>query len=375
MMRKRTIFMSLAVLLCAALLCACTGSGADGKTTAETATEEETTAGMTWQDYYDLGVRYVSDGNYQEAVLAFTSAIEIDPRRPSAYVGRGGAYVRSGETAENLAAAQADYEAAVALDDTLAEAYLGLADVYIRQGDYDRALEILRQGLEKTGENREISDKIDEIDAGNISDSSGNVRRTTGYDGGGAIQYWHDFTYNARGQQDSVTSYDAAGNQTGHLDLTYNEAGQPLLSYSSMGNTGEVVRIAHTYDADGNQITTDCYDLDGSLMQTDTCTYNSAGQMTRRDTTFPGEAGRYVLYEYDAQGYQTKCSYYAEDGTLESYEVLTYDGGKRCTGFECYNGDGELETYMVFRYDEQGNHIGSDYYDGAGNLTFSEVYD
>ena len=31
-----------------------------------------------WQTKYDLGVRYLSEGNYEEAILAFEAAIEID---------------------------------------------------------------------------------------------------------------------------------------------------------------------------------------------------------------------------------------------------------------------------------------------------------
>lgn len=46
----------------------------------------------TWQEQYDLGVRYLSEGNYQEAILAFTTAIEIDEKRPDGYFGRGKAY-------------------------------------------------------------------------------------------------------------------------------------------------------------------------------------------------------------------------------------------------------------------------------------------
>ena len=34
-----------------------------------------------WQEQYDLGVRYLSEGNYEEAIIAFTAAIEIDPKR------------------------------------------------------------------------------------------------------------------------------------------------------------------------------------------------------------------------------------------------------------------------------------------------------
>lgn len=32
-----------------------------------------------WQEQYDLGMRYLSEGNYEEAILAFAAAIEIDP--------------------------------------------------------------------------------------------------------------------------------------------------------------------------------------------------------------------------------------------------------------------------------------------------------
>ena len=35
---------------------------------------------LDWQTQYDLGVRYLSEGNYEEAILAFEAAIEIDPR-------------------------------------------------------------------------------------------------------------------------------------------------------------------------------------------------------------------------------------------------------------------------------------------------------
>ena len=117
----------------------------------------------TWQEQYDLGVRYLRDGNYEEAIIAFTAAIEIDPKRAEAYVGRGDAHIGSGETEESLAAALMDYEKAIEIDETNAMAYLGAADVYIRQGDYAKALEILKLGLERTTNNQHILDKFSEL--------------------------------------------------------------------------------------------------------------------------------------------------------------------------------------------------------------------
>ena len=51
----------------------------------------------TWQEQYDLGMRYLNEGNYEEAVIAFTAAIEIDAKRPEAYLGAAEAYTALGD--------------------------------------------------------------------------------------------------------------------------------------------------------------------------------------------------------------------------------------------------------------------------------------
>ena len=78
-----------------------------------------------WQEQYDLGMRYLNEGNYQEAVIAFEAAIEIDAKRP--------------------------------------EAYLGAAEAYIGLGDYVSARRILEDGLTNT-EDPEIREKLDNLD-------------------------------------------------------------------------------------------------------------------------------------------------------------------------------------------------------------------
>ena len=61
-----------------------------------------------WQEQYDLGMRYLSEGNYEEAIIAFTAAIEIDP--------------------------------------LAADGYLALADVYIAVEEPDQAAQVLYSG-------------------------------------------------------------------------------------------------------------------------------------------------------------------------------------------------------------------------------------
>jgi len=81
---KREICALLAVcLLFACLLSGCGGAG-------------EKVSG-TWQENYDLGVRYLSEGNYKEAVLAFQAAIHIDPKRVETYVALAEAQIAAGE--------------------------------------------------------------------------------------------------------------------------------------------------------------------------------------------------------------------------------------------------------------------------------------
>ncbi|MEG1683880.1 MAG: tetratricopeptide repeat protein [Oscillospiraceae bacterium] len=77
-----------------------------------------------YQEQYDLGVRHLSEGNYEEAILAFTAAIEIDPKR--------------------------------------AESYAGLADSYLGQGDTDHAIKALEDGYAVTGES-ELQEKLDKL--------------------------------------------------------------------------------------------------------------------------------------------------------------------------------------------------------------------
>lgn len=59
----------------------------------------------------DLGNRYLEELNYEQAVIAFNTAIEIDPRSADAYLGLADAYIGLGDEKAAYAALQAGYEA------------------------------------------------------------------------------------------------------------------------------------------------------------------------------------------------------------------------------------------------------------------------
>ena len=56
-MKKITALLTAAALILG--LCACTATAA-------------------WQEQYDLGVRYLSEGNYREDIIAFNAAIHFN---------------------------------------------------------------------------------------------------------------------------------------------------------------------------------------------------------------------------------------------------------------------------------------------------------
>lgn len=144
---------------------------------------------LTWQEQYDLGIRYLSEGNYEEAVLAFTAAIEIDPKR--------------------------------------SEAYVGLADSYIGMGDPDQAKEILQAGLDVVEDSERINEYLDE--------HFGVLRELDGYPKmvRGEIDNGYTLTeYDKYGQIISKEWYNKDDKLTSENHYSYDEAGK-IITHTS----------------------------------------------------------------------------------------------------------------------------------------------
>ena len=79
----------------------------------------------------DLGQKYLSEMDYDKAIAAFSSAIEIDPMSDNAYI--------------------------------------GLAEAHVGKGEYDKALLVLNRGFEITGSNElqayigKVSEKVGSV--------------------------------------------------------------------------------------------------------------------------------------------------------------------------------------------------------------------
>ena len=115
-----------------------------------------------WKEQYDVGLQYLLEGDYEEAILAFTTTIEIDPMRPESYLERAAAYLELGDDA-SVEAALADYQKAVELEPTNGQTYVLLAQTYMRQGNYDQAVNTLHEGQEAAGEHAGIDAELKKL--------------------------------------------------------------------------------------------------------------------------------------------------------------------------------------------------------------------
>jgi len=86
----------------------------------------------SWQEQYDLGIKYLSEGNYEEAIIAFQNVIEIDKRNTRAYAGLVLAYAYNGQYDE----AFGTVDDALAMDlDNQELLYESMIAIYLQQGD------------------------------------------------------------------------------------------------------------------------------------------------------------------------------------------------------------------------------------------------
>ena len=294
--------------------------------------QEET---PTWQEQYDLGLRWLTDGNCAEAVIAFTTAIEIDPKRP--------------------------------------EAYLSLACAYIGQNDFENAEKILGEGVEATGDDS-LRQKLDELLNGDITDYEGRKRRIKGYDASGTLTYYADYTYKD-GRTASVTSYSADGTQTGHVDLAYDADGHMLTGFTEDPKTGRVVPKLFEYDENGDCVFSKILSDSEVLTYSE---YNGQHQVIREEHRLVFEAGeeqtaKISYFEYSASGKETKRSVYDNDGNLRETHIREYDEQDRQIRYSVYDGAGALRNHTEFLYDETGKAIRREF-DSTGNLLRSTEY-
>ena len=150
--------------------------------------------------YMGAAERYLSEMNYEQAIIEFQRILEIDPMNADAYLGMVEAYIALGDidnaietlrtgleqtgddrireklnelllslalergntylSEEKYSQAESEFADALDIDERCVEAYIGKADSHIGTENIDKAIEVLQTGFDITGDSV-IKEKLD----------------------------------------------------------------------------------------------------------------------------------------------------------------------------------------------------------------------
>ena len=93
--------------------------------------------------YCNMGVAYIYKGNYDKAIECFQKAIALDPNNPTVYDNMGVAYYDK----ENYNIALNFHQKAISIDPNYAGAYLNLGLAYYKKKNYDKAINFYQKAI------------------------------------------------------------------------------------------------------------------------------------------------------------------------------------------------------------------------------------
>ena len=357
-----------------------------------------------WQKQYDLGMKYLEAGDYEEALNAFDKAISIDEKEATAYVGRGAVYmalaqavpeedtvenngeaqeenqedddqeneggrqaqllkVKKDENPDNLAGADKklgyyekavqDYETALDLDETLTDARRGKGNALFEEGkllDEEKQKEKFDEALQEFEKVIEAEDResADYISMGDIYASSGET-------------------------EENFQKAEDCYQQASELDETNDDAYLGLADVRlRQEKYGEALDILEQgYEKTKSDAIQEKIDAMKGGAYTD-----RQGRNLRRSYVINGTL-YYLLFQYGSGKQPTHVAAYTGSGELINELDLTYD--KNGHGIDTYGltwsitkGTFCLEKY-IDTYDEQGRLEKSEHF-MDGNYVYLDVY-
>lgn len=330
---------------------------------------------VTAQEHIDLGRIYLTELSYEKAVLEFTEAIEIEPLNPDAYLGR-------------------------------AEAYVGM-------GDTEKAVEVLEEGFDKTGDGR-IRDMLEKMQTDAIITSlvSEKEEMETLYI---PISVKHFSKYNSTDIGSNIipadkwnyyVQYDSNGNTTyvslckqkyeriDHLGVDvsisyYNDLfniwidgsdnkfiniPQPSPAFSYCNKDGDLLWYTETeYDENFRIIKQNYYNGNGYFSNYERYVYTPEGNISECYHKY-GENDEYLYYDcvYDSNKKIATETHYYENGTSYFVSSYKYDANQNLISKTDNWGDTGETTY---EYDLNGNLIKENHNSGTINYESTYKYD
>jgi len=142
------------LLILLAIVSGCV-NGPDGVVALPPADEYHTAAAEGWLEF--------GAGRYDNAVMAFDRAVEIDSTLSQAYVGLGWSYAMLNQ----MDVARSNLDLAIARDSESPDGYAARAFVHLAQGEYEAAIEAARRAIDFGGDDYVFS-QISDVQTRNL---------------------------------------------------------------------------------------------------------------------------------------------------------------------------------------------------------------
>ena len=345
-MMKRAFIRSLGLLVAGLLLCvqlvACTQG-----------------TQLTLEEQLELGVRYLGELDYENAVIAFTAAIEIDPKSAQGYAGLYTAYTALGdtETADEVWAAM--LEAGVSSDEVLTWVDTMREDAGIKNPSADAAVQ----------PDQEVESILDAEPKDQRPQRIKQIE--TCYDSSNPSGWVRTITELELGPQLPAAAYLRTS------ENIYPDAYHPLSAerYYNYPNPGTLsLKDEWTYDMSGvctQFVSTNAIlDITNSLVnyqanpQGDTGTeeykYDGNGNIVQITVSsmFEANVNDYLFFDYDEQEKVIRyaSAYSVAQGTSieehTSYITYLYDENGRLIEQHCFDPTGKEYSYSTFTYED-----------------------
>src|SRR5690606_29668428 len=100
--------------------------------------------GETNMNYNEIGIQALQEGNTEEAIKAFTKAIEEEPYNALGYINFGHVLT----SMDDVERAERFFQKAITLDETAATAYYGLANLYYNVERFMEAAKLYQKSID-----------------------------------------------------------------------------------------------------------------------------------------------------------------------------------------------------------------------------------
>ncbi len=253
-----------------------------------------------------LAEKYMSELNYEAAILAYKAAIEIDPKCEDAYLELLDLYIATEayDKAEEVIA-QAENN----LDDEIILAMREKTNTLLASADTEK---------DNKNENTNREENATTTEATTESEPYLRYMQTTSYDSEGNITSIKKEEYDTDGNIINTTLYNADGTAYYSEECQYDNNDNLIMSARYDKNKNLTSKTE--YDSNGNQLSTISYDENGDIEQHTENTYDENGNRIKFVSYF-SDGSIESQNEYNANGIIIESVSYNNDGSVKFHET------------------------------------------------------